>query len=93
MQSLVEQDCALFLFLGDSSLSEIDNLPIRQFFLSLHWFLILKKKNALNHGSIQEVRGKKKIMGKTPSLMKTESASKQNTEQKKEKRKQKRTKF
>lgn len=73
MQSLVGQDHALLLFFGDPSLSEIR--VTHKIVLSVSTLVFEKKKNVINHGSIQEVR-KKNVMGKKTSLMKTKSSGK-----------------
>lgn len=65
MQSLVGQYCALFLFLGDSSLSEID--VTHKTILSFSTLVFVKKKNAINHGSIQEDKKKLQWGKKTHS--------------------------
>lgn len=53
-QSLVGQDRALLLFLGDPSLSEI--CVTHKTVLSVSTLFFVKKKKVMNHGSIQEVR-------------------------------------
>jgi len=51
MQSM-EQDCALFLLFDVSSLSEID--VTYKTVLSFSILVFVRKKNAINHGSIIE---------------------------------------